>query len=211
MTDALTLAERTCVIFDAELGPAPVSNKDRLAHAFSATVRAKAVAVAEDSCGDADPAEVAVEVAEAVRVADDALSCATNMSFLGQVTKPYNNNRNASDPRNNKFCTLPIKLEFPDRGSRIHFERTMREKCKIRASMSLPPGIRKEAEKYRQTLLAKFPGEIVMVRAESDGLCFAGFHKVDGVGKWIRDSDTCRIPLSAVLPVVEDSAGEGSC
>jgi hypothetical protein len=211
MTDALTLAERTCVIFDAELGPAPVSNKDRLAHAFSATVRAKAVAVAEDSCGDADPAEVAVEVAEAVRVADDALSCATNMSFLGQVTKPYNNNRNASDPRNNKFCTLPIKLEFPDRGSRIHFERTMREKCKIRASMSLPPGIRKEAEKYRQTLLAKFPGEIVMVRAESDGLCFAGFHKVDGVGKWIRDSDTCKIPLSAVLPVVEDSAGEGSC
>jgi hypothetical protein len=25
----------------------------------------------------------------------------------------------------------------------------MREKCKIRASMSLPPGIRKEAEKFR--------------------------------------------------------------
>ena len=210
LSDALTVAERTCVIFDAELGPNPVSNKDRLAHAFSASVRAKAIAVAEEECCDDDPDVTAAAVAEAVRVADDALSSALNLSFLGQVTKPYNNNRDVSDPRNNKFCTLPVKLEFPDRGARIHFERTMREKCKIRASMSLPPGIRKEAEKFRQTLLAKFPGEIVMVRAESEGLRFAGFHKVDGVGKWIRDNETCGIPLSAVLPPVEESAESGS-
>jgi hypothetical protein len=72
--------------------------------------------------------------------------------------------------------------------------------------MSLPPGIRTEAEKYRQTLLSKFPGEIVMVRAESEGLQFAGFHKKDGEGKWIRDTDTCKIPLSAVLPDAADSA-----
>jgi hypothetical protein len=198
------------VIFDAELGPAPVSNKDRLAHAFSASVRAKAIAVAEAECCDVGPDEVAAEIAEAVRVADDALSCATNLSFLGQVTKPYNNSRDASDPRNNKFCTLPVKLVFPDRGARIHFERTMREKCEIRASMSLPPGIRKEAEKYRQTLLSKFPGEIVMVRAESNGLCFAGFHKVDGGGKWIRDTETSKIPVSAVLPSGGEGAGHGS-
>jgi hypothetical protein len=76
--------------------------------------------------------------------------------------------------------------------------------------MSLPPGIRTEAEKYRQSLLAKFPGEIVMVRAESDGLRFAGFHKVDGVEKWIRDVDTCRIPLSAVLPSGEEGSEENS-
>jgi len=57
--------------------------------------------------------------------------------------------------------------------------------------MSLPPGIRTEAEKYRQTLLSKFPGEIVMVRAESEGLHFAGFHKRDGEGKWIRVDETC--------------------
>jgi len=210
LSDVLSVAERTCVIFDAELGPNPVSNKDRLAHAFSASVRAKAVAVAEDECCDDDPDVAAAAVAEAIRVADDALSCAVNLSFLGQVTKPYNNNRDASDPRNNKFCTLPLKLEFPDRGSRIHFERTMREKCKIRASMSLPPGIRKEAEKYRQLLLAKFPGEIVMVRAESEGLRFAGFHKVDGVGKWIRDPDTCGIPLSAILPAGEEGTESDS-
>jgi hypothetical protein len=210
LTKALAIAEKTCIIFDAELGPSPVSNKERLAHVFSATVRAKAISVAEEACVDANPEDVAIDVAEAVRVMDDALSSATNLSFLGQVTKPYTNNRDASDPRNNTFCTLPLKLEFPDRGARIHFERTLREKCKMRASMSLPPGIRTEAEKYRQTLLAKFPGEIVMVRAESEGLHFAGFHKRDGEGKWIRVDETCKIPLSAVLPEGTDGAAGGS-
>jgi hypothetical protein len=49
-----------------------------------------------------------------------------------------------------------------------------------------------------------------MVRAESEGLRFAGFHKRDGEGKWIRVTDTCGIPLSAVLPLVEESTEGGS-
>ena len=42
------------------------------------------------------------------------------------------------------------------------------------------------------------PGKIVMVRSV--------FHKLDSVGKWIRNTDTGKIPLSAVLPIVEESA-----
>jgi hypothetical protein len=198
LTDALIAAEKTAVIFDAELGSASVGNKERLAHAFSATVKAKAVAVAEGGGGSSE--EVAAAVAEAVRAADDALSCASDMTFLGQATKAYNNSRKADDPRNGTFFTMPIKLEFPDKSSRIHFERVMREKCKIKAAMSLPFGIRKEAEKVRNIALELFPGEIVMVRAESDGQKFAVFHKKDGEKKWIRSSDTYPIPVSAVLP-----------
>jgi hypothetical protein len=89
---------------------------------------------------------------------------------------------------------MPIKLEFPDKSSRMHFERVMREKCKIKAAMSLPPGIRKEAEKVRKTALEKFPGKLVMVRAESDGQQFVVFHKCDGDPKWVRDSETFPIP-----------------
>ncbi len=168
-------------------------------------MRAKAVAVAEEECADENPEVIAAEISESLRVADDALSCATNLSFLGQVTKLYTNNRDANDSRNNTFCTLPIKLEFPDRSARIHFERVMREKCKIRASMSLPPGIRKEAEKCRKSLLERFPGELVMVRAESEGLRFAAFHKRDGEGKWLRIDETFPIPISAVIPEGSES------
>jgi hypothetical protein len=198
LSDALAAAERTAIIFDADLGTASVGNKDRLAHAFSATVRAKAIAVAEETEGTEE--EIAKITAEAVRVADDALSCASNMSFLGQATKQYTNSRDASDPRNGSFFTMPIKFEFPDKSSRIHFERTLREKCKLKAAMSLPLGIRKEADKCRNLAKEKFPGEIVMIRAESDGLQFAVFHKKDGDVKWIRSPDSYPIPVSAVLP-----------
>jgi hypothetical protein len=204
LTEALILAEKTCVIFDAELGSASVGNKERLAHAFSESVRAKALAHAEEASDS--PESAAIMAAESIRVADDALSCATDISFLGQATKPYNNKRNASDPRNGSFHTMPVKLEFPDRNSRIYFERMMREKCKIKASMSLPLGIRKEAEACRKVVLEKYPGELVMIRAEAEGLRFVAFHKKDGEGKWVRCPETYRIPFSAVLSERMDDA-----
>ncbi len=203
LTAALKIAERTSVIFDAELGDASIVNRDRLAHIFSATVKAKALAVAEEKN---DPESYPAAAAESIRAADDALSCVTEMTFLGQATKPYTNSRNASDPRNGTFHTMPIKMVFPDRNSRIHFERTMREKCKIKASMSLPYGIRKEAEKIRKSALEKFPGEIVMVRAESDTQSFAIFHRRYGEGKWERCPENVPIPLSSVLPEREAGA-----
>lgn len=204
LTEALILAEKTCVIFDAELGSESVGNKDRLARAFSESVRAKAVALAEEASDS--PESAAIMAAESIRVADDALSCANDICFLGQATKPYNNKRNASDPRNGSFHTMPVKLEFPDRNSRIYFERMMREKCKIKASMSLPLGIRKEAEICRKTVLEKYPGEIVMIRAEAEGLRFVAFHKKDGEGKWIRCPETYKIPFSSVLPEEAEGA-----
>jgi len=209
LSDALEQAEKTCIIFDAELGAAAVANKDRLARSFAETVRAKAIAgSAREGAG---PDVAAEDAAEAVRIVDDALSCAGDLSFLGQVTKPYSNNRNPSDPRNGTFFTMPVKLEFPDRSSRIHFERTLREKCKMKAAMSLPFGIRKEAEKCRQKLLEIYPDELVMVRAELEGLKFVALHKKDGEGKWIRHSETFKIPYSAALPENGNggSTGEG--
>jgi hypothetical protein len=194
----LAAAEKTAIIFDADLGTASVGNKDRLAHTFSATVKAKAIAVAEE--GEGTEEEIAAATAEAIRVADDALSCAADMSFLGQATKLYTNSRDASDAINGTYYTMPIKFVFPDKSSRIHFERTMREKCKLKAAMSLPLGIRKEAEKCRKSALEQFPGEIVMVRAESEGLQFAVFHKKDGDRKWVRSPTSYPIPVSAVMP-----------
>jgi hypothetical protein len=82
----------------------------------------------------------------------------------------------------------------------------MREKCKIKASMSLPLGIRKEAEICRKTVLEKYPGEIVMIRAEAEGLRFVAFHKKDGEGKWTRCPETYKIPFSSVLPEEAEGA-----
>jgi hypothetical protein len=39
-----------------------------------------------------------------------------------------------------------------------------------------------------------------MVRAESEGLQFAVFHKKDGDRKWVRSPTSYPIPVSAVMP-----------
>jgi hypothetical protein len=160
LTDALLTAERTAIIFDADLGTASVGNKDRLAHVFSSTVKAKAIAVAEEKKGTEE--EVVAVVAEAVRAADDALSCASDMCFLVQSTKAYANKRDVSDPRKGTFFTMPIKLEFPDKSSRMHFERVMREKCKIKAAMShhFPLVLGKRPRKFARPLLRSFPANL---------------------------------------------------
>jgi hypothetical protein len=47
-------------------------------------------------------------MAEAVRVAGDALSCASDVAFLGRTSRAYKNNRNSEDPKNGSFHTMPV-------------------------------------------------------------------------------------------------------
>jgi hypothetical protein len=130
LEDALETADLTAVVFGADLGGFPLANRDKLAEAFSVGLRSAALKKAEVAGTD---------MSEAVRVVDDALSCATDMAFLGQVSGPpkqrgggpENDNRpsnNENEPRN----TMPVRLIFPDRWSRIHFESTLREKTGMR-------------------------------------------------------------------------------
>jgi hypothetical protein len=75
LREALKAAEKTAVMFEADLGTVPVANRDRLGHLFSAEVRATALRKAEET--GKDPVE-------AVRMTADAVSCMSDISFLGQ-------------------------------------------------------------------------------------------------------------------------------
>ncbi len=60
---------------------------------------------------------------EAIRLVADAVSCVTDIAFLGQATKKFENKFNKNDTRIGSFCTMPVKLTFPDRSSRIYSRR----------------------------------------------------------------------------------------
>ena len=89
---------------------------------------------------------------------------------------------------------MPIRLEFEDRGARIHFERTMRERCGIRASMSLPQPIRNAQKKFQEAIKTSYPDQIVVVRIDTQKLRLNAFHKVDGAPEWIRCAESQGIP-----------------
>ena len=144
--------------------------------------------------------------AEAVRITDDALSLVSNMTFMGQASAPPSKERRPDA----KHCTMPIKLEFEDRGSRIHFERTISASCRMRATMSLPYNIRVAQKNFLDSIKMNYPEEIVMVRVDTEKLRFNVFHKADGGPKWLTGSDWADIPHNILTVEVVKSGGGGA-
>jgi hypothetical protein len=188
---AMIAAEKSAVIFDANLGPSPVANRAILNNAFAAGLKVAATKVADSSGGD---------VAESIRVVNDALSCANNMEFLGQSTTRKIDKRDPANPKTLPFCSMPFRIDFPDRNTRIHFERTLRKHCDLKASISLPKPLRQLQAVYLSAVRALHPGKIVMVRPETAGLSLVAFIKEDGERGWTRCPDEYRIPRGIMLP-----------
>ena len=180
LREALEVADKTVVIFDANLGPVSVANCSALAHNLTTGLRAAAIDVAANNPDEA---------VEGVRLASDALSCVVKVEFLGQSSRKAKPILTADDDGDERaveqsFCTMPVRLEFEDRSGRLHFQRTMRYKCGLKASMSLPFGVRVAQKAAHTELKQEYPGMIVMVRPKVESLSFVALIKNDGEKKW---------------------------
>jgi hypothetical protein len=188
---ALVAAEKTAVVFDADLGRLPAANRGALNGAFAAGLKAATMKVADESGGDA---------VECIRIVNDALSCVDNMDFVGQSSERKIDKRDPANPITFPYCTMPVKLDFPDRNTRIHFERTLRKHCGMKASMSLPFQIRKYQGLFYKAMKARYPDRIVMVRPDTPSLSFVAFVKNEGGSGWTRCRETVPIPKGIMLP-----------
>ncbi len=191
LREGLERAERECVLFDADLGSAPVANRAALARGLSAGIHK---AVTARAAGGVE------ERAEAVRVADDALSCVSDMEFLGAKSQPFQSKRDAADPRNKTFCTMPVKLSFEDKSARLNFERTAKSHMGLRAVMSLPLPIRVEQAAFLSALKQRYNDEIITVRPDTASLSLIAFRKRDGERGWTRCHETLELLPGTLLP-----------
>jgi len=190
LREALEAADLESVVFNADLGPLPTFNRAKLSAAFSAGLKDAVITNATTAGKDA---------AEAVRILDDAFSAVEDVDFMGRETKPFSDPKNPADPKTGKYCTLPVKLRFTDRDSRIHFETTIKKLGGPRAVQSYPKPIRKELGAVMDRVRAQNPGKIVMVRPDSRSLKWVISLKNDGDAKWIRDGVE-PIPVGIMLP-----------
>ena len=76
-------------------------------------------------------------VTDAEETIDDVLSRA-KLEFLGAGSKKYFNSRNPADKRNNKFCTMPVRMDFKDKETRIQAEISMRKEDTMDESEAAP-------------------------------------------------------------------------
>jgi hypothetical protein len=157
----LATAEKTAVVFDADLGRVLVANHGTLNGAFAAGLKAATMKVAEESGGD---------VNEGIRVVNDPLSCVDNLDFIGQTSARKIDKRDPENQITLPFCTMPVKLDFPDRNTRIHFEKTLRKHCGLRATMSLPFQIRKYQNLFLSALRSRYVCRTMSARPDTSTL-----------------------------------------
>jgi hypothetical protein len=191
LREAFAVADRTAILFDLNLGGESVGNRQCLSRSLAAGIRAAALSTAESEGKD---------MAESVRRAGDALSCASDVVFLGQASRPYKNNRDENDPKNSTFHTMPVKLEFEDRQQRVYFEQSMRSCCKLRASISLPPFLQKERTAFDSAMRQLYPGYMIMVRPDAARCVLTAVRKKDLSGtRWTPCPEIWTIPPRAVF------------
>lgn len=191
-------------MFGCDLGQVLTFNRNRLSAHLSAGLKN---AVISNATGKGDPAE-------AVRVLDDAFSGVVDVDFLGSATKPYENSKNPDDVKIGKFCTMPVKLRFADKESRIYFENSARSLGAGRAVQSLPPAIRTDMTKVGDGFRKQYPDLVIFLRPDSRTLSYKVLAKKHGAAKWEELGFPVPINSRIMLPNFrtdsEDPAGDAT-
>jgi hypothetical protein len=209
---ALASADKTAVVFDADLGQSRVANRATLNAAFTSGIRTATLKSAADSGG---------EPSEAVRLVNDALSCADNLDFLGEASSKKVDKRDPANPVFGNFFTMPIRVDFPDKHTRINFERVMRKHCGLRVTMSLPPSIRRYQGLFLKAMKERYSDRVVMARTDVSSMSLIAFQKSEGDARWTRCPESVAIPTgilladfvmpgSVILPAPVSAAHDGS-
>jgi hypothetical protein len=185
LRQAIAKAEKSTVIFNANLGNVPVMNKDTLARKVTILLHDNAKSLGEFR----DNPKYAEEAV------DDFLSCAT-LDFLGKGTKPYFNRKNTSDELNNKFCTVPVKLSWKSKGERIRGEQALRKVCKAKCSVPYPKNIRTLIDEVLKAGQSAKPGLFIRVRVVSENLTVVAHAREDG--NWVDLHLGKKIPLDSL-------------
>jgi hypothetical protein len=95
---------------------------------------------------------------------------------------------------------MPVKLDFPDKDTRIHFEKTIRKHCGMKATISLPFQIRKFQGLFLDALRNRYKGRAITARPDTSTLSMVAFMKNEGDRGWSRCRETVPIPRGILLP-----------
>ena len=118
------------MIYDLDLGQAPTLNKETISRKVTMALHEKGKEGAHNWA-----------LNNAADMIDDALSC-SQLEFLGSGTRKFYNKTNTADKRNSKWCTIPVRMDFKDKETRIQAENTLRSICKVNCSTPYPRALR---------------------------------------------------------------------
>jgi len=206
LKEALDAADKSVIVFGANLGCAQIGNRNTLSANFTAGLRDAAIGKA---------GEDATAAAESVRQVADALSCAENVDFVGRTSTAYvrRGEGGAEDADGAAACpppsyySMPVRLTFPDRDSRIYFEQTVKKQCGVSAKQDLPRTLRTASADFGARLRAQFPDLIIVVKLDSKRRLFTAIGKKNGCPTWDKLDEKLPITPAMLAGVVNSDSG----
>jgi hypothetical protein len=191
-------AEKKTVIFDLNLGPIPTMNRDTLSRKVTMALSEVVKAGKHD-----------YDIKDAEDVLDDVLSC-SKLEFLGKATKKFFNKRNPKDERNDKMCTIPVRMDFKDKETRMQAETSLRKICNVSCSVPYPRKLRAFLGDLVKVGKTKFHNSYIRTRIDIDSLS-VDVHAKTETG-WVDLNLSQSIPLTVLdntvqVPVIANTQG----
>ena len=151
-------AERRTVMFDLDLGAAPLINKESISKKVTYALHQAAASGEHDW-----------NIKDAGTMVDDALSC-SQLEFLGSGTRKFFNNKKQDDPHNGKMCTVPVRMDFKNKETRQQAEHTLRSICKVNCSTPYPKKLRALLGRAILDGKKKFPKNYIRTKVDIDNM-----------------------------------------
>jgi hypothetical protein len=164
-------AEKKLVVFNLDLGKAPVMNKETLAKNVTIELGKRVREGKHD-----------YHIGDAEEVLDDVLSC-SRLDFMGTSTRKYFNNKNPADPKNNTMYTMPVKMDFADREIRFQSELSLRKICKLNCAVPYPKNVRLIMDSLVSEGKKMYPDSFIRTKVDADKLTVEAFASVNK--KWV--------------------------
>jgi hypothetical protein len=182
--DAVKQSERSTLVFNLNLGSTKTLNQKAI---LTKATRALTEAAAEVEGNKGKPPSK-----EAVAALDDVISVIEDVTLFGKVTKPYENKKNSTDPRNRTFFTMPIRYEFKDKDTRVEAETILRDTCKVDCTTPYPTILRHCIRQVIEHVRNDFPKDYVKVTVDAKNVSLRLSRK--GHDGWYTYDDPIELP-----------------
>jgi hypothetical protein len=189
--EAVKLAERSTLVFNLNMGNAPLMNQE--------TIKTKATLALTTMAAKFEPGnKSSIPCEDTLASIDDVLSILEGMEFYGRKTKPYNNSR---DKESGNFCTIPVRYEFPDKDAKYESETILRDKCGAHCGTPYPAILRECIRQVTEKVKKDYPDNQVKVNVDTNSfsLRVSMRHKVEGtVNRWESYEKNISLPKAAL-------------
>jgi hypothetical protein len=174
---AVREAEKSTLIFNTDMGTVAVMNTNTMNRKFSMALKAKAAEV--DGNVNGEPK------ADTVTQLDDTLSMVKSMDYFGKTTK---------QAKGKEFYTIPVKLVYKDRDTRITAEQNLRKLCKVSCTTPYHSTLRDVMKKAMEEAKVKYKNSYVQTRLDVDNMELKVSYRKDGI--WYNDVEKLPLPDS---------------